>query len=201
MIRFARLTAFGCLLVAGCGGPANEYDAIVTGTVTIDGELAQSGTVTFQPVSKDGKIAIGRIHQDGSYSLRTGQGDLQQVDGGTVVSGDYIVTLSVNSPPVDPERAKQGSPPIPGPSLIASKYATKETSDLKQTVEPGPQVIVLELDRAAEVATDGEAATEGESTEEVVEIDATAETVDANVAPTTESNEVKDARGEGVVEQ
>ena len=43
-------------LAIGCGGPANEYDAVVTGTVTIDGELANSGLVTFHPVD-DGKVS------------------------------------------------------------------------------------------------------------------------------------------------
>lgn len=149
-------------IVVGCGGPVNEYDSTVTGTVTIDGDLAPSGTVTFQPVGKSGKIAIGRIHPDGSYSLRTGQGDLQQVDGGTVVSGDYIVTVSVTAPPADDSHLKTGGPPIPGPSLVAAKYATKETSDLKFAVKPGPQVIVLELTRAEAATPSEETTSEGE---------------------------------------
>jgi hypothetical protein len=158
MNRWATLLVSGSLLLAGCGGPANKYDATVTGTVTIDGELASSGTVTFQPLSKEGKIAIGRINTDGSYSLRTGQGDLQQVDGGTVAPGEYVVTLSITAPPVNDGKANPGSPPIPGPSLVASKYKTKETSDLRRTVKPGPQVMVLELERAEEEPAEEEKA-------------------------------------------
>ncbi len=135
------------LTFVGCGGPAYEYDSVVTGTVTIDGELAKSGTVTFHPVG-DGRPAVGHIHPDGSYSLRTGQGDLQQVDGGTVMPGEYVVTVSITAPPAEGSVVAEGGPPIPGPSLIASKYAQKNTADLRRTVEPGPQVIVLNLDRA-----------------------------------------------------
>ncbi|MGD9634829.1 MAG: hypothetical protein AB7G28_07700 [Pirellulales bacterium] len=149
------------LVAAGCGGPANKYDAVVTGTVTINGELANAGTVTFQPV-KAGKVAIGRIHPDGSYSLRTGQGDLRQEDGGTVEPGDYIVTVSITGPPVASEQVIPGAPPIPGASLVASKYAAKDTSDLKFTVKAGPQLINLELEPAE--APSAEAP--GEATEE-----------------------------------
>ncbi len=153
--------ALSLAVAVGCGGPANEYDSTVTGTVTIDGDLAPSGTVKFQPVENSGKIAIGRIHPDGSYSLRTGQGDLQQVDGGTVVSGDYIVTVSITAPPADDSHLKTGGPPIPGPSLVATKYATIETSDLKYAVKPGPQVIVLELARAEAMPATEETTVDG----------------------------------------
>jgi hypothetical protein len=128
----------------GCGGPAYQYDAVVTGTVTIDGDLAKSGTVTFHPV-KEGKPAIGRIHPDGSYSLRTGQGDLKKEDGGTVMSGEYLVTVNITGPASESAVVAEGGPPIPGPSLIHSKYSQKSTTDLRYTVEPGPQVIVLNL--------------------------------------------------------
>jgi hypothetical protein len=139
--------AVAIFVAAGCGGPAYEYDSIVTGTVTIDGELAKSGTVTFHPV-KEGLPSIGRIFPDGSFSLRTGQGDLKKTDGGTVVSGDYVVTVSVTGPPVEGSRVAEGGPPVPGPSLVAKKYARKDTSDLRRTVKPGPNVFVLELDVA-----------------------------------------------------
>lgn len=133
---------------AGCGGPAHEYDAVVTGTVTIEGELAKSGTVIFHPVAKDGLFAIGQIFPDGSYSLRTGQGDLTKVDGGTVKPGDYIVTVAISAPSAAGHVVADGGPPVPGPSLIAKKYALKETSDLHRTVKPGPNIFVFQLERA-----------------------------------------------------
>lgn len=144
------ISATALLIVAGCGGAANEYDSVVTGTVTIDGDLAESGTVIFHPV-EGGVPAIGRIHTDGSYSLRTGQGNLKEVDGGTVKSGDYVITVSINGPPVESEQKIEGAPPLPGPSLVAARYGSNETSDLKQTVKAGNQVIVLELEGAEPV--------------------------------------------------
>jgi hypothetical protein len=131
----------------GCGGAANKYDSVVTGTVTIGGELAKSGTVTFHPVAKEGKIAIGRIYSDGSFSLRTGQGNLKDSDGGTLPSGEYIVAISVTGPaPNSP--APDGSPPVGGPLLIADKYVRKETSDLRSTVKPGKNVVTFDLQPA-----------------------------------------------------
>lgn len=185
MCAAALPTVLVLFAVTGCGGPAYEYDSIVTGTVTIDGELAKSGTVTFHPVDK-GKPAIGRIHSDGSYSLRTGQGDLRQVDGGTVVPGEYLVTVSITGPPVEDETFAEGGPPRPGPSLIASKYAQKSTTDQRFTVKPGPQVIVLNLEGAepeppadeSRESTDGEKASETETVDEAAE---------PAVAPTSES--------------
>ena len=68
----------GCLgigliiaLLSGCGGP----DSTVQGTVTIDGELAHRGIVTFHPVD-GGPTAYGSIGENGEYSLRVGRGDL-----------------------------------------------------------------------------------------------------------------------------
>lgn len=157
-LSLCRIAAIaGLLLAAGCGGPAYEYDAVVTGTVTVDGELARSGTVTFHPAKK-GPAATGRINPDGSYSLRTGQGDLSQADGGTVASGEYVVTASITAPRPSGEAIREGGPPKPGHSLIDKKYATKDTTDLRYTVKPGQQVIVLELKGAeAEAATESAA--------------------------------------------
>lgn len=135
-------------LATGCGGPAYEYDSVVTGTVTIEGELAPRGTITFHPVAKNGKIAIGRIYPDGSFSLRTGQGDLRESDGGTVVPGEYIVTVVVTGPPPAPT-TPEGGPPGPGPLLVAKRYLSRDTSDLRRTVHPGANVMVFELERAA----------------------------------------------------
>ncbi|MEX2309880.1 MAG: hypothetical protein WD738_20075 [Pirellulales bacterium] len=170
------------VLTYGCGGPAYEYDSVVTGTVTIDGELAKSGTVTFHPVNQ-GKPAIGRIHPDGSYSLRTGQGDLKEPDGGTVVSGEYLVTVSVTAPPAKGATLGEGGPPIPGPSLIHSNYAQKSTTDLSFTVKPGKQVIVLNLEgpEPAPPAEESPESPPGETSE------AAEAPVDSEPAPPTDS--------------
>lgn len=177
--------ALALFVAAGCGGPANKYDSVVTGTVTIDGELANSGTVTFHPTN-GGKMAIGRIHPDGSFSLRTGQGDLRKVDGGTVEPGEYIVTVSINGPPVEGSQVIEGAPPIPGPSLVAAKYASQATSDLKRTVKEGSQVIILELERA-EMAPPAEVAPEAAAGEQgTVPGAADSESKPSEVKPATE---------------
>jgi hypothetical protein len=152
----AFVTAIALLAAAGCGRPGDEYESTVTGTVTIDGELAKSGTMTFHQMDK-GTLAIGRIKPDGSYSLRTGQGGLRQLDGSAIMPGKYSVTVSITGPPVSDETVVEGGPPSPGPSLIAVKYAQKGTTDLRYTVKPGKQVIVLNLERA-EAEPKGEAA-------------------------------------------
>jgi hypothetical protein len=185
------------LIVVGCGGPAYEYDSIVTGTVTVDGELATAGTVTFHPV-KDGIPAVGRIHPDGSYSLRTGQGNLRESDGGTVIPGEYLVTVSVTAPPVDGAVIGEGGPPIPGPSLISRRYAQKETTDLRLTVKAGPQVIVLNLDPAepapppVQETADATSTLDSEGDDQSNDVDTSAESVvdeasEEQVGPSTET--------------
>lgn len=182
MKQICAFTMLTVLALAGCGGPAYKYDAVVTGRVTIDGELAKSGTVTFHPVG-DGKIAIGRISEDGSYSLRTGQGDLREVDGGTVVPGAYIVTVSITGPPV--ASVIEGAPPSAGSSLVASKYAMHDTSDLKRTVKAGTQVINLELEPAE--APSDEASGEAKEESPAAETTPAAETAPpAEAQPATE---------------
>ena len=116
-----------------------------------------------------------------SYSLRTGQGELRQVDGGTVVPGEYVVTVSITGPPVESAQVIPGAPPIPGPSLVAAKYAMRESSDLKRTVKSGAQVINLELDAPeAPTTEDGGEADEDQQA---------AEAQEPGVAPTAEEPE------------
>ena len=147
------ITGLAFVVIVSCGGPAHEYDAVVTGTVTIDGELAKSGIVTFLPI-KNGLPAIGRIYADGSYSLRTGQGDLRKSDGGTVIPGEYLVTVAITAPPAAGAVVGEHGPSVAGPTLIAKKYALKDTTDLRFTVKPGQNMFVLEL-AAAEPGPSG----------------------------------------------
>jgi len=137
------------LIAAGAGylgwrAMQAEYDSTVQGAVTIDGELANRGTVVFHPVGK-GAPAYGDIRKDGTYSLRVGQGDLSDADGGQLASGDYLVTVMVTSaPPGDASNL-----PMPGPRVTAAKYREKSTTDLKVNVKPGPNVVPLDLEGAA----------------------------------------------------
>jgi hypothetical protein len=165
----------GCFAIAaiaiavGCNRSSNQYTGVVTGTVTVGGELSKDGTIAFHPTTKSGKIAIGRIYHDGSFSLRTGQGNLSKNDGGTVAPDDYIVTISIHGPSSGNETKGEGGPPIPGPSLIAAKYARQETSPLRSNVIAGNNVFTFDLDRAvpgeeqpAEESTESESGAAGQ---------------------------------------
>lgn len=121
-----------------------RYDSTVQGAVTIDGELANRGTVIFHPVGT-GAPAYGDIRKDGTYSLRVGQGDMSDADGGQLASGDYVVTVMVTStPPVDASDL-----PMPGPRVTAAKYREQSTTDLKVSVRPGLNVVPLDLEGAS----------------------------------------------------
>lgn len=145
---FARVAGIAMQLtvVQGCGGPAYRYDATVTGNVLIEGQLVDGGTVTFHPVG-GGAPAIGRIRRDGSFSLRMGQGDLREADGGTVPSGEYRITVVVTGEPV-PVADLPDSPPKGGPRLMARKYASVDTTELQRHVVPGPNLFQFDLERA-----------------------------------------------------
>jgi hypothetical protein len=133
------------VLLNGCAKADKEFNASVQGAVTIDGQLAERGTVTFHP-AKDGPVGSGHIFADGSYSIRTGQGNLTDPDGGGIRAGKYVVTVIVSGPPGDAKVDEKGGPPAIGPRMMADKYALKETSDLTFDIEAGPNVIDLKLE-------------------------------------------------------
>ena len=122
-----------------------SYDATVTGTVSIEGVLAKEGKVSFFPAG-GGLPSAGMIKSDGTYSMRTGKDKPAEPDGPTMTSGEYIVTVFINAAPQQSAEGNDGAPPRPGPSLIAAKYGSKDLSDLKYTVKPGPNSIVLDLE-------------------------------------------------------
>lgn len=161
LASYVTAAVLACVIVAGCGP---RPDATVEGTVTIDGQLAGRGTVVFHPVEV-GPVAYGNIFPDGTFSLRVGQGDLDELDGGHVFSGDYIVTVVVNMPSAATETIGEGGPPKPGARLTARKYANRATSDLRVAVKPGRNVVPLELEGAAreeaEMTPSDEAESEG----------------------------------------
>lgn len=133
------------LTLLGCGGSQSGYDANVQGTVTVDGELANGGTVTFHPTGK-GPVAVGEIAKDGSYAVRIGQGNSSNRNDDKIPSGEYVVTASIIGPPEKNKLVAEGGPSVSGSALMADKYASKETSDLKFKIKSGANVIVLKLD-------------------------------------------------------
>lgn len=134
----------------GCGKPAAQT-ATVSGTVLVDGELVDRGTVTFYPLG-EGAPATGRVRGDGTYSLQVGQGNASDVDASRVPTGDYLVTVVVNTEST--ETLGEGGPPIPGPRITPEAYASADTSDLRRTVKPGVNVFAFELERAKPPADD-----------------------------------------------
>ena len=190
LIAAAFLAASG-----GCGGASAKYDANVQGTVTIDGELAPGGTVTFTPVKK-GPTAVGTIASDGSYALRVGQGDVGSPDSSEIPAGKYVVTAMItgSSPPT--ESAPAGAPPPAGPKMIADKYGSRATSDLEFEVNQGPNIIVLALDGpwanppVEEPSDDEEAASTAEGEQESVTTDNSEDAAtDSDPAAVTETAE------------
>jgi hypothetical protein len=155
------LAVIGCVWCAGCN---SKMDSSVQGTVTIDGQLANRGTVAFNPVG-GGAPAYSSIAKDGSYSLRVGQGNLSNEDASKIRSGDYVVTVVINLPSSSGETMGEAGPPKPGPRITAEKYASKDTSPLHKTVMPGPNVMPLELEGAS-AAEEDKAPGDGKATNE-----------------------------------
>jgi hypothetical protein len=189
-----RGAALGVLVVVGCGEASNNgYNAIVQGTVTIDGELAKGGTVSFFPVG-EGPVAVSSIAADGSYALRIGQGNAGDPDSSKMPSGKYVAAVEVTGTPGKPTAENEGGPLPAGPRLMADKYASQETSGLEFEVTKGMNVFELKLDgpwaNPPEEAEETEDAEESEEAEDEPTDDANGEGAEPesdSADPTTES--------------
>lgn len=178
-------TPAGLLSVVALAGCGNAPEAVVTGTVLVDGELAERGQVAFYPVS-GGPPALATVRDDGSFVIAVGRGDKINPDKSKVAAGEYVVTVMVNGPNVPGE---EGKPPSAGPRLSDAKYASRATSPLKQAVIDGPNIVVLDLDRApvAELSEpEGKGVAEGD--------------VDAGVADEGEVNAAPESEPSGSAE-
>ena len=141
------MLATALAMVTGCGSSGGP-SAIVQGTVTLDGELAESGSIVFHS-DGDHPAAYGTINNDGSYSLRIGRGNTSNIDSSKIHPGQYTATVTLNGPPVaNTEYA--GAPPIPGPRLSAEKYAKKATSGLSYAVTAGRNVVNIAIESHSE---------------------------------------------------
>jgi len=166
-LRFVGLIGLGCLSVSlGCGESGKEQDASVQGTVTIDGELAERGTIAFHPVD-EGPAAYGSIHENGTFALRIGQGDPSAPDHSLIYSGDYVATVVVRALSTPDEELGESAPPKPGVLLSAAKYSNKATSGLKFAIKSGSNVIDVPIEAAiAEPAEDEQPEAEDSELEE-----------------------------------
>ncbi|MAT70003.1 MAG: hypothetical protein CMJ58_10825 [Planctomycetaceae bacterium] len=132
--RTWQLAAIGLLATCcGCGG---TYDSYVTGEVTLDGNVINTGTVAFVPTA-GGPAAYALIDSSGHYDVYTGN------ERG-LPSGSYGVTVVAREAPAM-ERSETGGPPPPGKSLTPAWYGLAEYSPLKYEVESGSNEIDLQL--------------------------------------------------------
>lgn len=166
--------AIGVATTSGCEKSPTR-DASASGTVLVDDQLVHGGTVTFHPVEK-GPLAVGRILNDGTFTVRTGQGNLSDVDGGTLKPGEYKVTVIVTGDSL--ETVGEDGPPQVGPRLMAEKYASVETTDLKETVKAGDNLFVFELERAEKEVVDEDIGDDEEEPETKDEADSSAADAD-----------------------
>jgi hypothetical protein len=143
------LLGLACLTFAlsGCGG---SKVAKVTGQVTYGGKAVTGGKIMFYPES--GRMALGEIGADGSYTLTTfkpGDGALVgrhrvAIEATRVGPGSYEAPKSIEE---EIALSKQGVPG--GKVLVAGKvewlvpqaYARPETSGLTATVGSDPNEI------------------------------------------------------------
>ncbi len=145
------LLAMVCLpavLLGGCGGPKLGK---VTGRVTYNGKPVTGGKIMFYPES--GRMALGEIAADGTYSLTT----FKPGDGALVGTHRIAVEATKVGPgsmaaPKTFEEELKGVPPggkvlVAGKVewLVPEKYSRPETSGLTRKVEAGENKIDLEL--------------------------------------------------------
>lgn len=108
----------------GCGKPADERTAVVSGTVTLQGAPLDAGTVLF--MSEDGNAASESLAPDGSYTVRC--------------RPDRYKIAVTPPPPPDPLGIPAGaavSQVPPSGKLIPKRYQELGSSGLTVEVKKG----------------------------------------------------------------
>ena len=132
-MSLSQLLLAGIIAAAGCSGSGMESE--VSGKVTLDGQPVGPGAVVFAPVDGQSNPADGAIQLDGSYFLKTSR----EVG---LKPGDYKASVSVfDQPEVKPGERSM----IPAKLVTPQKYADTENSGLQYTVEPGENIINIDL--------------------------------------------------------
>ncbi|PQO30788.1 hypothetical protein [Blastopirellula marina] len=122
------------LLAVGSGCTPEVKTHPVAGKVLLPtGDPATRGVIEFRTVNEEGEIvnAFGEIRADGSFELTT----YEENDGALAGEHEAIV--------LDPANTDGG--PVQR-SLFPSRYRAYESSDLKFTIKPGPNDLVVELE-------------------------------------------------------
>ena len=140
--RMLRLGALAlALLVLGFGCRRSTVLHAVAGKVTYRGAALTNGIVVFTPDAtrgESGPSAIGTIHEDGSYSLNTG-------DATGAGSGWYRVTVAAFTTPVP--RTTMPAPPHSPLPVLPDKYRDPALSMLRCQVKADqPNAIDFNLD-------------------------------------------------------
>jgi hypothetical protein len=126
-------------VLGGCQrGPAPLTP--VSGKVAYKGFSLQGGTIVFSPDlarGESGRPALGRINQDGTYQLTTGEAQ-------GAPAGWYRVTVTSTAPSTAPVPGQIFSAPY---SYLPEKYRDPELSQLACEVKPNrPNTIDFNLD-------------------------------------------------------
>jgi hypothetical protein len=143
-MRTARMLGLGLALLAAFHGlgchrtPAPLMP--VSGRVSYKGNLLQGGTIVFTPDSQRGEsgpLALGKINQDGSYHLYTGESL-------GAPAGWYRVTVTSNAP----SGVQIPGQPFNAPySYLPEKYCDPNLSELPCEVKADrPNSIDFRLD-------------------------------------------------------
>ena len=133
-------TAVICLLVSGCGTNLAQ----VSGVVTVDGQPLRGGddvhaTVYFQPASRDGASAAGRLDENGVYHLSCGSQE-------GISPGEYVVTFSASQM----IRGKDADDAPTGKRISDPKYASAKTSGIRFVVQAGSNECDISLKSSVE---------------------------------------------------
>jgi hypothetical protein len=122
------------VLVAGCGGEGlNPVDGqIVWSDTGQPAKELEGAMINFELPGKN-TSSIGNVQPDGSFQLMTAKPN----DG--AYTGEYTVVIVEVRPSAGGETM--------APPKADVRYADRKTSDLKATVAPGKNKIVLKVDR------------------------------------------------------
>jgi hypothetical protein len=128
--RIAIAILWATTLWIGC---RQSNEATVHGVVTLDDKPLSSGTVTFH--SPDGKnLASGSIGPDGNYEFSIGKTR-------GLPAGEYVATVVAYE-----TLNRQAATVMAMPKIITpARYAKPQSSDLKETVHRGDNVLNLGL--------------------------------------------------------
>lgn len=129
MVRGSKTLPFllplALLLTSGCGDDSNRVG--VSGTVTVDGEPLEQGSVAF--IGENGSAVAAGPVRNGSYTLR------QTANAEGIEPGQYKVRIE--SWKVQPGEPQDDGTFAAGEAAIPEKYMDAEKSGLTATVPDG----------------------------------------------------------------